>query len=170
MPPAQAVQQTRNDTPLPLSHPRFDRAARRTDWERRFRHTLKEWRTRGFEWGRSDCVHFVCACLESMTGTDYLADIETYSCEREALEILASLDHRGLQNAVEISLGPSEDITPELTPLRAGDVVLIMRPVVGRPHRRGPGLGICIGRTAVFVGATGLEEILVAECLCGWRI
>lgn len=115
-------------------------------------------------------MHFVCACLESMTGADYLADIETYSCEREALEILASVDHRGLQNAVEISLGPSEDIAPDHAPPRTGDVVLTMRPVVGYPRRRGPGLGICVGPNALFVGADGLEEVPVADCLCGWRI
>lgn len=150
--------------------PRSSQASRRADWELCLRRAVKNWSTRSFKWGKSDCVHFVCACIESMTGVDYLADIKTYSSEREALEVLASVDHRGLQQAVEIGLGPSEEITPDLKPFRTGDVLLTMRPVVGRPRRRGPGLGIGIGAEALFVGASGLEKLPVSDCICGWRI
>lgn len=145
-------------------------SGRFVDWELRLRRTLKEWTHRGFEWGTSDCVHFVCACIHAMTGEDPLAEIATYENERQALEVLASIDHRCLQQAVEVVLGPSSDVTGEPSQFHTGDVVLTMRPVVGSPRRRGPGLGVIVGKRAMFVGAEGLEEIATKYCVCGWVI
>ena len=146
------------------------RPGRHIDWELRLRRTLKEWSDRSFKWGSSDCVHFVCACIESMTGKDHLADIATYENERQALEVLASIDHRCLEQAVEIVLGPSQVVTGDTAQFHSGDVVLTMRPVLGSPHRRGPGLGVVVGERAFFIGAAGLEEVAIDECVCGWRI
>lgn len=140
------------------------------DWELRLQRTLKEWSERGFAWGESDCVHFVCACLEALTGENHLSDIAVYNTEREALQILACADHRGLQQAVEIVLGPSVEHTHAFSPFAKGDVVMTMRRVVGTRDRMGPGLGICMGDTALFVGEEGLEHIDTSDCICGWLI
>ncbi len=140
------------------------------DWELRLQRTLNGWSRRGFQWGKSDCVHFVCACLEALTGENHLSDIATYNTEREALEILASIDHRSFQQAVEIVLGPSLENSKTHTPFSKGDVVMIMRRVVGTHNRKGPGLGICMGETSLFVGARGLERVTTADCLCGWVV
>lgn len=140
------------------------------DWELRLERELRAWRRRSFEWGVSDCVHFTAACIKAMTGENHVKDIAVYSSEREALMILAARDHRGLQAATEVVLGPCVDIAPNHVPVDKGDVVLAMRPVADRPGDTGPGLGICLGSTAIFIGRDGLETIPVRECICGWNI
>lgn len=155
------------DVPATRSDPDVKRFP---DWELRLQRAVKEWSGRGFAWGESDCVHFICACLEALTGEDHLSDIAVYNTEREALQILACIDHRGLQQAVEIVLGPSVENNYICSPFAKGDVVLTMRPVVGARDRRGPGLGICMGETALFVGAKGLEHVAMSDCICGWLI
>lgn len=172
MSPMQALRRVRaaHLTSAPLPQPNHPRAERRPDWEFRLREKLNAWSTRSFEWGRADCVHFAFDCIEGITGTNYIADIEPYNCERRALEVLAGVDHRGLFQAVETYLGPAEDIGPDVTPFRRGDLVLTMRKVIGAPRRRGPGLGVCVGDTALFIGANGLDAMPVSDCLCGWRV
>lgn len=172
MSPMHALQQLPNDDPQshPLQPPSRHSPKRLTNWDDRLRDKLKEWSPRGFQWGSADCVHFVFDCVESMTGKAHLAGIEAYRCEREALKVLASINRRGLLHAVETFLGPAEDIEPNMAPLERGDVVMTLRKVVGAPRRRGPGLGICSGSDALFVGARGLEEVSLADCLYGWRV
>lgn len=152
-------------TPMPEIRP-----GRQMDWELRLRRTLKEWSHRKFEWGTSDCVHFACACIHAMTGENHLAEIATYKNEYQALQVLASIDHRCLQQAVEVVLGPSIDIGGDPSQFCTGDVVLTVRPVIGSPHRRGPGLGVIVRKRSMFVGAAGLEEVATKDCVCGWRI
>lgn len=155
------------DAPSARIEPAYTRLP---DWELRLQRTLCEWSNRCFEWGKSDCVHFICACLEAVTGEDHLSDIAAYSTEREALQILACIDHRGLQQAVEIVLGPAFENTRPHIPFAKGDVVMVMRKVVGTRDRKGPGLGICMGEAALFVGPHGLESVDLRDCLCGWCI
>lgn len=168
----QALRRVRADhlTPAFLPQPSHLRAERLPDWEFRLRDKLEAWSTRSFEWGRADCVHFAFDCIEGITGTNHIADIAPYNCERDALDVLAAIDHRGLLQAAESFLGPAEDIGSDTAPFQRGDLVLTMRKVIDSPRRRGPGLGICVGDTALFIGANGLDAMPVGDCLCGWRV
>lgn len=136
------------------------------DWELRLQRELVCWHGRAFKWGSTDCVHFVCACIESMTGEDYLSDISLYTNEREALNVLADYGVDDMLLGVETVLGPSL----KKSQLSKGDVVMARRSVVGDPNRTGPGIGICMGDKAVFIAEKGLDEIPMSDCLRGWKI
>ena len=113
-----------------------------------------------FAWGEHDCCLWAADCVAAMTGRDFAAGFRgAYSDAAGAVEILANWG--SLRALAAHCLG--EEIAPRLA--MRGDVVLAE--TAGRPS-----LGICLGESAAFTGADGLEFIDLGDpaCLAAWRV
>lgn len=113
-----------------------------------------------FIWGEHDCCLFSAACVEAMTGHDYMAEErDTYDSQETAQEALKG---RTLYMATKKKLGKPNP----LATAQRGDVIYHVFPT-------GPALGICIGADALFVGREikeGLVSVPVMDCSKSFRI
>lgn len=108
-----------------------------------------------FAYGSHDCCTFVARCVDAMTGSDLLADLQTrYTDKTSALRFIAEAG--GFTEAVSSFLGQPEHGWP-----RRGDVVLV-------DTQDGPGVGVCIGPD-VAVAHDGVALQPVTSGLV-WRV
>lgn len=115
---------------------------RRHDWVEQLHAALDEAAVRPFEWGVHDCCLFVADVVLAMTGEDLGAPFRgRYASARGAARALRAFGQGTIIRTMNAALGAP--IAPALA--QRGDVVLA-----------GGIAGICIGRTAVFVGEGGL--------------
>lgn len=114
----------------------------------------------GFDWARANCCHFAAGWVESIKGSNPMAGLRTTRSKFSAYRLIGRLG--GSLRAAWSRLMVRESIPASLAQI--GDVVLLPLP------DGGAALGICAGRTAVFVlsdGATGHWPMSEAEC--AWR-
>lgn len=131
---------------------------RHVDWVKRLRETVKEYQSAPFEWGVNDCCMFAARCADAITGSEWVADLEShYHDERTAKDYIVSSG--GIEAAVTDRLG--ESVKPALA--RRGDVCLVETP-------EGYGLAVCLGADAVIPGAKGLIVKPLQEVIMAWRI
>jgi hypothetical protein len=109
-------------------------------WESRFAAVLEQARTRPFDAREWNCALFARACVQAITGR----------------EIPARLS-RNLESTVDTHFPRIERALA-----RPGYVVL-----AEVPHKT---LGVCTGRSATFLGASGLYSIPMSEVLICWKV
>lgn len=78
---------------------------------------IEEWQDRPFEWGVTDCCQFVSACVEELTGEDFVS-LVLYENHDEAIEQIDAAG--GLDLLVSSVLGDPEEREP-----RDNDVVIV---------------------------------------------
>jgi len=124
-----------------------------------------------FNWTHNNCCHFAGRWVARMTGLDALAGLGLLADARGARALLRVLGAGDLRAAVSARLARAP-IPPLLAQL--GDVVMV------RPHlfaraaaARGVGgaLGICAGRTGVFIDLQGaVGHVPMAQALAAWPL
>lgn len=110
------------------------------DWEPRFLRQIELARTRPFSTKEWNCARFAHQTAEAVSG-------------------------RKIPFVWKGSLASSADAALTRIQPRAalrGDVVLANIPE--------PSLGVCLGRTAAFVGISGLMEIPMSEVVLAWSV
>ncbi len=128
---------------------------RRADWEQALNQALEQHAATPFAWGSWDCVHFVAAVVEAMTGADPLADYRgAYASEAEAWALLSERDGN-LRQACRRAFGGM--IRPAFA--RRGDVVLM---------RGGMAAGVCVGARAAFVSDDGAGLVYLPMADMAW--
>lgn len=128
--------------------------SRLPDWEDRLAAFLAERRDMPFAWGSNDCALFATACAAAITGEDRAASFRGRYDTREG----AALALR------EIGAG---------TLVKTMDALFVVKPVgmAGRGDlvmARGA-IGVCIGRSAMFVGEEGERAGLVTVPRSEWQ-
>jgi len=131
---------------------------RHVDWVKRLRECVKAHQKVPFEWGKNDCCMFAARCADEITGSGWVADLEShYQDEASAKDYIAVSG--GIEAAVTARLG--DPVKPALA--RRGDVCLVETP-------EGYGLAVCVGADAVIPGAKGLVVKPLQEVIMAWRI
>jgi len=129
---------------------------RREDWAERLFALIEARRETPFRWATHDCCSFAAAAVETMTGTNPIADLEWHD-EVSALRLLK--DHGGIEALASERLG--EQITPAFA--QRGDVVL--HTLTGREA-----LGVCIGDRFAAVGDAGVQLVPMSHAVRAWRV
>lgn len=133
---------------------------RRPDWPERLAQWLQAMRDEPFAWGRNDCVRFVCAAIEQMTGTDPWPRV-TWVDRAGALRALRGLG--GLRAAITQRLGPP---LPSPAWAQRGDVLLLRgAATVGRPAA-----GLCVGAHWAGPGPCGVVQGPMSMALAAWPV
>jgi len=112
-----------------------------------------------FEWGSHDCCIFCNECVKAMTGKDFMTEFSSYNNETSAKK---ALNGKTLYMTIRKKFG--KPISTAMT--QRGDLVY-------NKFDTGPGLGICIGKEALFVGFEGREGLVtvpVLECSKGFKV
>lgn len=121
---------------------------------------LETWHPAGFDWAQSCCAHFVGQWIEARTGTTPLIlAVESPKTPLAWSRFVG--DHGGVEAAVDAFSGWVRK-DPGL--VQQGDIILTEGSITGWT------LGICAGRLAAVLSATGqvvLQEIDVKP-LCAW--
>jgi hypothetical protein len=128
---------------------------RRHDWADRLYATVEAFKGTDFEWGENDCCIFVARCVDAMTGSDLVHQLQNIYWDEDGAQAVIGGD---LSAAVSAFLGqPSE--------LRAmrGDVVMV-------DGGDGFALGICLGQEIAGVGPDGLRLLPRGEILKVWKV
>jgi hypothetical protein len=129
------------------------------DWEQALADYLLAQREAVFAWGRMDCVLFAAGAVAAMTGADPAADLRgKYRSQAGAGRLLKQLGFANLAVAVDSVLVP---VAPAAA--HRGDVVML-----------DGNLGLCTGRTALFLpeegGEPGLAVRATLQCERAWRV
>lgn len=132
---------------------------RRKDWEDRLGAYLGQQRGAVFAYGQLDEVLFAAGAIEAMTGEDPAAHIRGhYTTRLGALRVLRREGYRNLIEAMD-----ARYLTVPPAHAQRGDIAL-----------HDCGLGVCIGRDALFVGIEdgreGLVRLPMREWDMAWRI
>jgi hypothetical protein len=117
-------------------------------------------RRHAFDWATANCCHFAAGWVTEVEGADAMSGIATPTV-RSAVSLVRAFG--GLSAAITRRLG-REPIAPTLA--RVGDVVLMdgLGPC-------GAMVGICAGRTAVFVTEHGdIAHQPMSEAAHAWRV
>lgn len=127
------------------------------DWPERLARILGSALHCSFVWGEWDCVLFVAACVEAVTGADPIPEIRgQYRTELGAKKLLLENGCRDIGDVWDRKLGADRIASPFA---RRGDVVLL--------ESCG---GICTGMDAMFVMPDGLVTRPVLSCESAWRV
>ena len=111
-----------------------------------------------FVWGENDCCTFAARCVDAMTGSDWLKDLQKYYWDRRSAHAYIA-DEGGIEPAVTKRIGPP--VAPMLA--RRGDVCLI-------ETGTGFGLAVCMGDKAVIPETDGLGSVPMSDVVKAWRI
>jgi len=133
---------------------------RKENWFEELSAYLDRVRDKPFKWGEHDCCIFTGACVEAMTGVDYLAPYLGYKTKTGAKKALKGIT---LLKTLTKLFGKPVPVACA----HRGDIMYIVTD-------DGPCIGICLGETAVFVGREGSNEGLVtlprADCSRAFRV
>jgi hypothetical protein len=100
---------------------------RYSEWEKKLEKVFREWSSKDFIWGESDCCIFASDCVEAITGKNlyeqYLREGKKYKTREEADSCMS--DYAGALKDCWVNL-----LGKEKPPLLAkrGDVVLVRLP------------------------------------------
>lgn len=126
------------------------------DWPDRLAAVIRSSQDQPFEWGKHDCALWTSSCVEAMTGIDTLAGYRgKYKTPKGALRQLLRRD--GVLSTLELADKHWGERRP-IAFARLGDVVMAD---LGEPRELGPSLGICYGRTSLFVGIDAGHQGLI---------
>ncbi len=129
-----------------------------SDWPARLLACVEAARTQPFAWGEHDCALWSANVVLQITGFDFGARFRgRYRTGGGAQRMI--MRNGGLAMIATRALGEPR---PALQAAR-GDVVLACR-------EEGPALGVAVDRRAAFVGHTGLQFLLLSECVNSWRV
>jgi hypothetical protein len=114
---------------------------------------------RTFDWRTFNCGHFVGGWVVHATGADPLAGLPLEASRGAWVRLVRQAG--GLRALVTRQLG--REALPAAQAM-VGDVVLLPAELVGA-------LGICAGRTAMFLDRGGvIVHVPMAEADCAWRV
>jgi hypothetical protein len=132
---------------------------RRPDWVSRLWLEVEASKARELVWGEHDCCLFAARCVDAMTGSEYVRELQAeYQDKTTGLRFIAR--HGSLQAAIESILG--EPV--QWWKVKRGDVCLV-------PSADGLGsLGVCLGPTIACVLERGLQYEPIDRAIVGWRI
>lgn len=131
---------------------------RRTDWLEKLLSSVEDWRKEPFEWGVNDCCMFAARCVDAMTDSDWVADLQScYSDEATARAYIAA--EGSIEASVTKRLG---EPVPRLQ-ARRGDVCLV-------EAETGQSLAVCVGGSVVGPGLRKQYALPLSEVICAWRI
>jgi hypothetical protein len=128
---------------------------RRDDWPERLAEVIKAAIGRPFCWGEWDCVHFVDACIQAMTGVDQLPRVRG----RYANEFGAGRQIRRFARDLAETCDQKFGDRVAVAYARRGDLVM-----------HGGNLGVVVDHDAMFVTPEGVMRIAVARCDLAWRV
>lgn len=133
---------------------------RRADWIDALWVEIDRASAQPFEWGRQDCCLFAARCVDAMTGSEWVRELQAeYTDKRGALRFLAT--EGGIEAGVVARFG-------EPVPwwrVGRGDLCLVDTPDdVGS-------LGICVGPTIACVREDrGIEYVPIDRATACWRV
>lgn len=127
------------------------------DWWEALCICIEDHRDSPLVWGKWDCCQFTAACIQAMTGVDYLTAFPKYESEREALEIIAGFG--SIQALMSSVLGEAKPVAFA----KRGDVVAI-------DAGAGVAAGVCLGVMCAVMGAQGMQFRPCAEATAAWSI
>lgn len=113
--------------------------ARLWDWSERLEDVLADFRKRRFEWGESDCIQFVGACIEAVRGDNPSEEFRgTYDDEQSAARVLITLDGRDAPAMLEARF----EALGGVLNARRGDLCVIQEPSADNPFGA---VGVVVG-------------------------
>lgn len=125
---------------------------------------LTQWRSKPFEWGHGDCVHFGAAWLEQIGYKQPLAGLPSWDSPLSAARVFEKLG--GFDHAVQAQMAALE--CPEIPLMYAmrGDIAVVWID----EHRQA--LGIVNGRgVAVRYAEAGVTEInYIKNAVRAWKV
>jgi hypothetical protein len=131
---------------------------RHEDWGKRLRETVEQWRAEPFVWGQNDCCMFAARCVDAITGSEWVADLQScYTDEASARAYIAA--EGSIKDSVTRRLG---EPVPRLM-ARRGDVCLV-------ETETGPSLAVCVGASVVGPGVERQYMLPLAGVICAWRV
>lgn len=128
---------------------------RRQDWVARLREAVREGRRAPFSYGRADCCRFAARCVDAVTGSSILAELEALYQDRRGAARTLILEG-GLSAAVTRRLG----LPVESSSARRGDICQV----------GGKALGVCWGGAVLAVSASGLTALPLSSVRRHWRV
>lgn len=128
------------------------------EWRERLEEEVQRARTRTFQYGSWDCVHFAAGCIDAMTGSHWLGDLPAYRSHLGAWRHL--FREGGLSRALTARLGVPRSVSDSSD----GDACLV-RWYASRP------VGIRY-REAILVPdhRYGLAEVSLALGTLSWSV
>lgn len=133
---------------------------RHENWEAALARHIEEYAAKAFEYGVSDCVHFVADWCVLLCGVDPIAPARgAYTDKDTGYAVLAS--HGETYEGIMDRCFPRHATA---THARRGDVVLCVT-------TDGAAFGVCIGPFALFkTEAQGLARRSLRDCILAWRV
>ncbi|MFA7505300.1 MAG: hypothetical protein WCZ28_11420 [Burkholderiaceae bacterium] len=122
-------------------------------WESALADYLAAHRAAVFAWGDCDCVLFAAGAVAAMTGSDPAAEVR--GRYRTRIGAMRKLRGRGWASLEGMMDAHFAQVPPAFA--QRGDIVMA-----------NGSLGVCIGRTALFVGEEGGAPELVSLPLASW--
>lgn len=130
-------------------------------WEQRLWKVTNDLLSEPFAWGRNDCCLFASDCIMAVTGEDLGAEFRgTYSTEREAKKILASLD---CKNVGDLASRYLPEIKVSLA--QRGDIVMMPSIEEGNFY-----LAVVVSHTAVGPTSRGMLHSPKKNAVRAWRV
>jgi|DEB19_MinimDraft_3_1074340.scaffolds.fasta_scaffold00464_10 hypothetical protein len=109
-----------------------------------------------FEWGKCDCILWVCDYIYKIHGVDHAKDYRgKYNSQLSARRIMRKLGADTIESLVD-----SYYKRVHITFAKRGDLIL-------SPNKA---MGICLGVYSHFLGAGGMIKIPTQQCLAAWSI
>lgn len=126
------------------------------DWEARLNAFLAAHQNAEFKWGTLDCVQFVFLAIEAMTGENPIPAHGNYTTRIGAARALSGA---GFDNIKFVMDSVADDNPPAMA--MRGDIVM-----------HDGGLGVCIGKTSLFLieDGVGLRTERTIDCSHSWRV
>lgn len=131
------------------------------NWPARLNAVIEAQRDVPYELGTEDCLKFVCACAEAITGIDHYVHWRgRYRTKRDAYRLMLEYAGGGLGEGADKLHGLES--RRDLKNLRRGDWVLY--------RDEDEHLGVCVGSQVALYHETGLLFIPLSSCIRGWAI
>ena len=127
------------------------------DWWGRLNAYLAENRARPREYGVWDCWQLTGGGVLAMTGTNYRAQLPTYTTLEEGVAILEA--NGGAVAMLTSMFGEAKHVSRAMR----GDIVL-------SDLGDGPAAGICLGVETVTVSPGGMETVRTLEGSAAWTV
>jgi hypothetical protein len=129
------------------------------DWESRLSAFLDEWSDVQYAYGKADCARFAAEAAQAQTGHDYYAPFrDKYTTKTGSIKTLKTIGAGDLESTFSQYF-----VERELSFARRGDIVF-----------DGEAVGICYGRSCLFVGTCdqqdGLVQVHLHECVKAWAV